>query len=605
MFIFKKFFTNLVRAFNVARQIILNLLFVGFFLILIIHLFSNSSQVEMPQKGALVLNIHGRLVEQLHYESPFSLLSGQPSDKETETLLSDVIFAIERATYDDRITVLVLNLDRMQNSSLSKITAIGEALKRFKASGKKVIAYGDAYTQTQYLLASFADSIYLDPYGSVIINGLARYRTYFKSMLDKLKIQVNVFRVGQFKSAIEPFTRNRMSQPAKYANRGWLNELWGSYLKHIKDNRNLKDQQLILTETALIRALEQYQGNAALLAEKLRWIDERLDYTAFNKKMIELVGQNLHHEYQHIDFQDYLTYLNQHPYQTMGNIGLIVAEGEIFDGYQPPGSIGGDSTVQLLKQAEFNNQIKAVVLRIDSPGGSAFASEKIRRAVVDLQQAGKPVVVSMGSVAASGGYWMAMDADFIYATPTTLTGSIGVFGMVPTFDQSLREIGVNVDGIGTTPWAGYSVLRPLTPTLKKSIQLSVEHIYQEFIQNVARSRELKIRDVNIIAQGRIWSGMRAKKIGLVDELGDLNNAIYKAAELAKIDQLDTQLIDIQPSMEEVFLSMLIGQFRTYTSTPTTPANSLRQWLQTQTQPLQRLLQYNDPQHIYLLCENCQ
>ena len=602
---FKKIFTKLGRGINLARQVTLNILFIGAFFIILTHFFLKPSPVDIPQQGALVLNIKGTLVEQLQYESPLAVLSAQPNPQEVETLLSDVIFAIERATHDPHITVLVLHLNQMQNSGMTKINTIGEAIKRFKASGKKVLAYGDAYTQNQYLLASYADTIYLDPYGTVILNGIARYRTYFKSMLDRLKIQVNVFRVGQFKSAVEPYIRDRMSQQAKYANRGWLNELWGSYLKHIKTNRNLKNQQLILTETALIRALEQYQGDNALLAEKLNWIDERIDQVGFNKKMIELVGQNQYHEYQHIDFQDYLNYLNEHPYQTMGNIGLIVAEGEIFDGYQPPGSIGGDSTAQLLKQARFNNEIKAVVLRIDSPGGSAFASEKIRRAVIELKQAGKPVVVSMGSVAASGGYWIAMDADFIYATPTTLTGSIGVFGLVPTFDQSLREIGVNVDGIGTTPWAGYSVLRPLTPTLKKMIQLNVEHIYQEFIQKVAASRNLKVRDVNIIAQGRVWSGMRAKEIGLVDELGDLNNAIYKAAELAKIDKLDTQLIDIQPSMEEAFLSMLVGQFRTYVPTTTsTSPNSLFQWLQTETQPLQSLLKYNDPQHVYLLCEDC-
>lgn len=602
---FLKILKKTWRVIDIGRQVFINLIFVTLILFLIFSS-GDDEQVTIPNQTALVLELEGTIVEQKQYQDPFNILliDEQSDDMVQEVLLSDIIFAIEQAKHDPRIKVLVLQMDQLQGGGMSKLTAIGTAINHFKESGKKVFAIGNSFTQFQYQLASYANQIFLNPMGGVDIEGLSLYPTYFKGALDKLNINTHVFRVGEFKSAVEPFTRINMSKEAKLANQMLLDDLWEQYLTQIKNNRKLSNQQIPLTETALIREIQQYQGDSAQMALRLEWVDAIFNEVQINKKMIELVGANEFNEFNQVHYMDYIQQLEEQPYQPFGNIGLIVAKGTIYDGSQAEGDIGGDSLSELLEQARFDERIKAVVLRVDSPGGSAFASEKIRQQVLALKEAGKPVVVSMSSMAASGGYWISMDANYIYATPTTLTGSIGVFAIIPTFEKSLSKLGITTDGVATTSWAGSDLSRGINPTIKQKLQMSVEHTYQTFITLVSKARNIDIKKMNTIAEGRVWSGSKAKELGLVDELGDIDRAIYKAAELAKLEKFDTQLIEQPLSTEELFLKELFSQIKGFMPHTLTLEHTLQGLFKEATSGIKQLSKLNDPRHIYALCNTC-
>ena len=602
---FLKILKKTWKIIDIGRQAFINLIFVVLILLVVFNS-GDDEVVEIANQSALVLELEGTIVEQTHYKDPFNILliDEQSDDIVQEVLLSDIIFAIEQAKHDPRIKILVLKMDQLQGGGMSKLTAIGTALNHFKESGKKVFAIGNGFTQFQYQLASYANQIFLNPMGSVDIEGLSLYPTYFKGALDKLNINTHVFRVGEFKSAVEPFIRTNMSKEAKAANQMLLDDLWEQYLTQIKHNRKLSNQQIPLTETALIREIQQYQGNSAKMALRLEWVDAIFNEVQINKKMIELVGANEFNHFNQVHYMDYIQTLEEQPYEPFGNIGLIIAKGTIYDGSQPEGDIGGDSLSDLLEQARFDSRVKAVVLRVDSPGGSAFASEKIRQQVLALKEAGKPVVVSMSSMAASGGYWISMDANYIYATPTTLTGSIGVFAMIPTFEKSLSKLGITTDGVATTSWAGSDLSRGINPTIEKKLQMSVEHTYQTFITLVSKARNIDIKAMSTIAEGRVWSGSKAKELGLVDELGDIDRAIYKAAELAKLEKFDTQLIEQQLSTEELFLKELFSRVKVFM--PHTPVleTALMSWFKQATTELKQLSKLNDPNYIYALCGTC-
>jgi protease-4 len=472
----------------------------------------------LPDKAALKISPIGALVEQKTYVSPLKKFM-EKNGVETETLLSELITTIDYASGDKRITNLVLDLDYFTGGGISKLEELGKALTRFKSSGKSIIAIGDSYNQEQYFLASFADEIHLNPMGSVMIEGYSRYNSYFKDALDQLKIKVNVFRVGIYKDAIEPFTRNSMSDESKEHTSIWVNDLWNAYTKRVEKSRDLPENFLNDYSNNLGKKLLNFKGDAAKLALNTGLIDKISNRKDSIDYLISVSGMDDDGGYQYIDSSSYMRHIKQKIYPSKArdntnHIALITASGPIEIGDQPNGKIGSESMSRLIKQAKKDNSIKAVVIRIDSPGGGAFASEAIRQDIIALKELGKPVVISMGSVAASGGYWIAMGATEIWSTPTTITGSIGVFGVVPTFEETLQNIGVRSDGVDTTTLSNiYQISRPMSDHAKQVIQSGVDYTYSKFLSIVAEARNTSVKKIGLIAQGRVWTGEKALELG--------------------------------------------------------------------------------------------
>ncbi|MGL4900788.1 MAG: signal peptide peptidase SppA, partial [Shewanella sp.] len=436
---FKRIFLFIWQVINGTRKLILNLIVFSILAFVVIAIISNED-IEVEPQSALVLNLAGTLVDQKQPIDPIQAALKQSNDANTEgeILLADVLYVIESAIHDNRISTIVLDLSDLKRASISKLQSVGNALNRFKESGKQVVAIGNYYEQNQYFLASFADKIYLNPQGAVSLEGLSLYGLYFKSALEKLKVKTHIFRVGTFKSAVEPYMRDDMSQPAKEASQALLGDIWQTYSQTVANNRNIAANQLTLDAKTYLSELDKAQGNSATMALNMKWVDGLATDEDFRKMLLGSVGKAKNgNSFKQINFYDYLTLVSPLPSLVeQDSVGIIVASGTILNGKQPAGQIGGESTAELLRKARFDKHIKALVLRVDSPGGSAFASEQIRQEVLALKAAGKPVVVSMGSLAASGGYWISASADYIFATPTTLTGSIGIFGMITTFEES-------------------------------------------------------------------------------------------------------------------------------------------------------------------------
>jgi len=523
------------RILDAVRRTLHLLLLLAIFGFLLAAL--HTSIPTVPSSAALVLSPRGELVEQLSGD-PLRRAFGEVSGGTVrETLLRDVVDSIEAAKSDPRIKLLVLNLDRLAPSGLSKLQEVGAAIRDFRASGKRVIAAGDSFDQTQYYIAAQAGELYLDPLGQLDIEGFSYYRMYFKDAIDKLGVDVNIFRAGTFKSYTDQYSRNDMSASEREESAAWLGTLWSAYQSDVTRARSLPAdalQDYVQQQPAELAALH---GDAAQLALRHGLVTALKSRTQLADELQKLVGENTDsHSFNSISMDAYLEAVRtRHLFRSEApaHIAVIVAAGEILDGRQPPGTIGGESTSALLRQAQYDPAVKAVVLRIDSPGGSMFAAEQILRAVHRLRRAGKPVVASMSSYAASGGYYIATGANQIFASPTTLTGSIGVFAVVPTFQRTLQKLGVSVDGLGTTPLAGMmNVAKALTAGEKQLLQSSVDYAYAQFLQRVAAGRRKSVADVDAIAQGRVWSGADARRLGLVDHLGDLQDAVAAAAKLA-------------------------------------------------------------------------
>ena len=600
---FKWLLQTLWRGLNFTRQLVINLLFLVLLVLFILALSHDEQDQLKLESGALVLNLSGQLVEQNSIEETSSRLMKKWIDgdeKPTETLVSDVVYAIDQAAKDPKIKGIVLQLQDLESSNLSKLGQITQALDNFRRSGKPVVAGGDFFVQHQYLLAAHADQILLDPAGAVMLQGLGLYNFYYKSALDKFNITPHVFRVGTYKSFVEPYTRDDMSPEAREANSRWLNQLWQAYVKDAASARKITADAISPSKEQLLQRLKAAQGNAATyalqqkLVDKLATRDQQVALIAkFAGKADDDVG------YRHVSLRDYLRHQpDRYADQHKPRIGLIVAAGTIQNGDQPPGTIGGESLSRLLRSVVHDDSIKALVLRIDSPGGSAFAAEQIRTELLAIQAAGKPVVVSMGSMAASGGYWIAADADRIVAEPTTITGSIGVFGLFASIDKALEYVGIHTDGIATTDFAGIDPSRPLPDHVKQVIQMNVENTYQRFIQLVAKGRNMSPQAVDKIAQGRVWSGLDAKQLGLVDELGSQPEAIAAAAKLAKLPNYQVELIEPELSTSEQLMKQLLAK----SSAVLAPA-AVQQLAdlfgqgQAALAPLQRL---DDPQGQYVL-----
>jgi protease-4 len=516
----------------------------------------------VPRTAALVIAPQGELVEQLSGDSvrrAFGEASGGPAP---ETLLRDVTDAITAAKADSRIKLIVLDVDELGPSGLSKLQEIGAVLRDFRASGKRVIAAGDSFSQSQYYLAAQAGEIYLDPMGEVAVTGFAYYRMYFKDAIDKLSVDLNVFRAGTFKSYTDQFSRSDMAPSEREETSVWLESLWNAYTQDVQHARSLPATALKDFIAEQPAALQAVNGDMAKMALQRGLVTALKSRRQVADDLKGLVGEDdNNHSFNSIGMNQYLAAVRaKHVLKSKSDtkVGIIVASGEIFDGRQAPGSIGGESTSNLLREARYDKAVKAVVLRVDSPGGSEFASEKILREVQALRKAGKPVVVSMSTYAASGGYYIAAAANQIFASPTTITGSIGVFSYIPTFQRTLEKIGVKTDGIGTTPLAGdLRIDRALGQVTKQILQASVDHAYAQFLRRVADGRKKSVEEVDKIAQGRVWSGADAQRIGLVDQLGGLKDATVAAAKLAQLGtDYDIDYIEPELSLREQLLMQI-------------------------------------------------
>ncbi|MDB6063345.1 MAG: signal peptide peptidase SppA [Verrucomicrobiaceae bacterium] len=603
----KRTFRFFWRLLNGFRRLVFNLIFLAFVIFIVAGLFHKEG-AAVPAGSALVLNPSGALVDQMSYSDPFSgLLSG--NDAPAETLLSDMIKAIDVAATDDRIKLIVLQTDALQHSGISKTEELSTALQRFREHKKNVIAVGDSFSQDQYLLAAQADQIYMNPMGQVLLQGFGVYSNYFKSALDKLLVSVHVFRVGAFKSAVEPFLRDDMSDEVKENHLVWLNTLWNQYKGNVATRRQIAPEKLDEYINKIDEVFAASQGDTGKAAVSWHLVDALKTRDEINELLVKQVGADENGDFRGIDFRDYLTANNHLNVGTHGDhVGVIVASGVILDGEQRAGQVGGDTLAGLIRQARDDEQVKAVVLRIDSEGGSAFASEIIRQELLSLQKAGKPVVVSMGSIAASGGYWIAASADEVWATPGTITGSIGIFGAFPTIEKSLDKLGIHTDGVGTTTMAGaMRIDRPLDPITARAIQSNIDSGYQHFLAVVAAGRELDVAAVDKIAQGRVWSGSDAVTVGLVDKLGGLEEAVASAAARAQLKTYDTEWIEQPLSMPEIFIQKLSGTlsyFKPAVSARWYGAAAILSPLRPLIAEAQRFAQLNDPKSMYVYCVAC-
>ena len=598
---------NLITLF---RSIVGNLLFIFLFVLLVgIWLFSVDEQV--PRGVALVFAPVGKIVEQT--AEPLLMdrfFGGVPRE---EVSLRQLIDGIDHAAEDENIKSLVLDLRRMEWSGISKLQEVGVALKRFRKSGKPIIAFGEFYNQQQYYVAAHADRVYLHPMGQVWISGYGVYRKYLQSALEKLLVNMHVFRVGTYKSALEPFYRNDMSAEAKAANIAWLKVLWDAYKSDIAELRGIDPSDLDAWLDAIDVYLAREDGDAGRMALHLGLVDELKTRDEFREELIALVGKSKKTKtFKQVAFDRYLELAGPELRKgkpQRGKVGLITARGVIMDGRQPAGRIGGDSLADLIQRARQDPEIDAVVIRVNSGGGSALASEIIRREVEITRISGKPIVVSMSSVAASGGYWMAVSANEIWALPTTVTGSIGIFAALPTFDRSLDALGIHTDGVGTTKLAGaFDLSRPLNPMLAAVLQRSIERGYRQFVNRVAEGRKLDPAKVEEIAQGRVWAGKTAYELGLVDALGGLEDAAQSAASMAELDAYELVSIEAPQTARErvlkkIFRLLYLTVFKQSPAVlETDRLRAVEALLGRETMNVIGVL--NDPLHAYALCLVC-
>lgn len=557
------FFRNAWRGLDVLRRVLHLLLLLGLLALLIAAL--RGSMPRLPERGALVLRPSGEIVEQLAGQPLGRALSEAQGQSAPQTLLSDLTSAIRKAAVDKRVQALLIETDELTGAGLPALEELSAAIGEFRHRGKKVIAQGSYFLDSQYYLASQADELYLDPMGFVLLPGFDRYRMYFKDAIGKLNIDVHLIRAGKFKSAAEPFVRNDMSPEDRQESTAYLQALWLGYRNGVGRARHLTPAAIDAYANGYVSALRQAHGDMAEVAAAAGLVTGLRTGAQVEQRMIELVGLDADaHSFHAVELDDYLSVLHTEERLHRGGeraIGVVVASGEILDGTQPAGTVGGESTAALLRKAREDAAIKAVVLRIDSPGGSVLASEQIYREVLALRAAGKPVVASMGNLAASGGYYIAAGADEIIASGNTITGSIGVFAVLPTIDRTLAKLGVQVDGVGTTALSGLlRVDRPLSPEAESILQAGVDHSYAEFLQRVASGRHRTPAEIDAIAQGRVWAGSDALRLKLVDRLGGYEDAVHAAAQRAKLGK-DYEVRVIEPELsfsEQLLLNLRAG-----------------------------------------------
>ncbi|MCT4712989.1 signal peptide peptidase SppA [Enterobacteriaceae bacterium H11S18] len=557
------FFKWTWRLLNFIREFILNMFLILLVLVGVgIWLQVSSSSAE-PSRGALLLDITGVVVDKPSVSNKLGVIGrqllGASSDRLQENSLFDIVDVIRQAKNDRNITGIVLDLKEFAGADQPSMQYIGKALREFRDSGKPIYATGDSYSQGQYYLASFANKIWLSPQGMVDLHGFATNSLYYKSLLDTLKVSTHIFRVGTYKSAVEPYIRDDMSPAAREADSRWIGELWQNYIGTIAANRQITAQQVFPGAQGLLDNLSKLGGDTGKYALENKLVDELASSATVDKALIKQFGWSKENK----DF----SYTSMYDYQVKkapdqgGSIAVIFANGAIMDGEETPGQVGGDTTAMQIREARLDPKVKAIVLRVNSPGGSVSASEVIREELAAAREAGKPVVVSMGGMAASGGYWISTPANYIVASPSTLTGSIGIFGVINTVENSLDSIGVHTDGVSTSPLADVAVTKALPPEVGQMMQLTIENGYKRFIGLVAASRQKTPEQIDQIAQGHVWTGQDAKANGLVDSLGDFDDAVAKAAELAKLKSWHLDFWQDDPSFVDMVFNSMSGSVR--------------------------------------------
>ena len=567
-------------------------------------------ETPLPDSGALVLAPSGALVEQLSGDPVDRAIAKAQGAEIQETLIKDVIDAVQAAKDDERITALVLQLDNMTAAGLSKLQRVSAAIEQFKTSGKKVIAVGDGYTRNQYFLAAQADELLMHPMGFVFIDGYSRYIPYFKEALDKLSVDFNTWRVGEYKSFVEPFIRNDMSEEDRESSQVWLNALWRSYQEQVVAARGLEEDALDRYANNAVALMGDAGGDTGKLALDFGLVDELLNRDEMRKRLIEVAGQDEDDEntYSAIRLGRYVASLRADQEAPKGNkVAVVVAVGNILDGTQPPGTIGGDSTAKLIRKAIEDEDVKALVLRVDSGGGSVFASDVISRAVQVFKESGRPYVASMGSVAASGGYYISMAADEIWANQSTITGSIGIGAQFPTVNRSLARLGINVDGLGTTELAGQARPdRALGEDINLLIRQSIDQGYRNFIGQVAAHRDKTVEEIDAVARGRVWIGADAHELGLVDQIGNLDQAIAAAARRAGLEEGDYEVEYLKKELEfaeqlALRLAVVVAPLARALGIDQPFPDSVRRIVTAIEARADALLRLNDPKGLYALC----
>ncbi len=562
-----RFFGGISTFLQRVRLVLVNTLTAIVLIVLLLSLgslFSQRDTFEMPESGALRVALEGSLVDQKTYVDPADMLFNP--DLPSETLVYELVQAIEAAASDPRINSMTLVLDDLESAGMSKIQEVGNAILAFRESGKPVIAVADNFSQQQYLLASYADRILMHPMGIVEVVGISSYNTYMAEALEKLKVDVHVFRTGPHKNAVEPFIANEMSPETREQSQRLIDELWGQYTQGIMQRREISPEDLFKYTHEMDQALLQGDRSLGEIARDLNLVDELVTRDQLMAEIQAVAGANEAGDFY--NFTNAIGYYHNEVNDVATDsprVGYLVAKGQILDGVQSPGSIGGDSLAYQLKQARLNDELSALVLRVDSPGGSAFASEVIRRELELFREANIPVVVSMSSVAASGGYWISTPANEIWATASTITGSIGAFAVVPVVDRSLGSLGLNTDGVDTTPLSSaFRLDKPLSDQAKSIFQSQIDFLYSEFLQIVSDGRDMPMEQLEPIAGGRVWTGTQALELGLVDRLGDQFDAIESAASLASISdnyqvyRIEPQLTFIEQLVRDLFGQLSVG-----------------------------------------------
>jgi protease-4 len=610
----KSLFVGLWNILNFSRKLFFNIVFIVIAVAIIAAVTKDSGKIGVTPDSILDIKLRGRLVIEKQEVDPFNEFMQDAFDEEEdnpEVLVQDVVMALENAAEDNRIKGATLNLQGLAPSGLDKLRVLAQAVAAFRDSGKPIYATGDYYTRDQYYVAAHATKVFLNPMGAVLVDGYSRFGMYLKGMLDKLKINTHIFRVGTYKSAVEPFMRNDMSEAAKAANLAWLSSYWEQYKADVASARGFDTDNFDEKFDQFLERFKAVDGDFSNYALEYGWVDELLTREQLRSTLQEIVAsKDNRNGYATTSLNTYLSVINP-PLPPVLNdkdtVAIVVAAGTILDGEQKAGSIGGDSTARLLRKARLDDSVKAVVLRVDSPGGSAFASEIIRQEILNLKAAGKPVVTQMGSYAASGGYWISASTDYIVASPSTITGSIGVFGLFMTYEDSLGYLGISSDGVSTTELADFSPARGLVDGYKDLFQLNVERTYGQFISLVAEERQLDVQRVDEIAQGRVWIGETALELGLVDELGGLDTALNKAAELAELEDYDTRYIKRDLSAKELFWKEFFGQAvaSVAKSTLTHVDSPMLGLVKQVVREFDMFAQLNDPSGVYVYCIQCQ
>lgn len=622
MEIIKKILVLVCKTLTCLRDLTMNLVFLFFVLLLaaLVGLTVNKKEKQelVGNQGALLLNLEGYLADNrentMRWQAVLQEMEGRSVPHQISTF--DVFYAIQQAGLDNKIQGLVLDLNYFEGGDLPAMEYVGKAISEFKQSGKPVIAVADNYNQTQYFLASFADEIYLNSRGSVSIQGLSAQNLYFKSMLEKLEITPHIFRVGTYKSAVEPFLRDTMSAEAKQNLQRWLNKKWQNYQQVVAENRQIPLKDVLPAPQRYIAELTSLKGDSTAYSKQRKLVTHLATRVETDKKLTALFGEDKDNGFKFIDFEDYLSSLPDRIYTESSNkIAVVNVEGTIVDGESFEEEVGGDTVAGLLRQAYEDKSVKAVILRVNSPGGSAFASEIIRQEVENLQHSGKPVVVSMGGMAASGGYWISATADHIVADKNTITGSIGIFALFPTFEKSIKKIGVSADGVSTSALAEANAFTALSPELNQIYQLEIEQGYDQFLNIVSKGRKMTKEQADKLAQGQIWLGEEAYANGLVDEIGDFDSAVDKAFELINEKRPQDQQIQEQDigvewieEKDDSLWGLVLKDMRKQGSMAI--KNAIVDWLgfpkeinQVEKQ-LGLLNKLNDPKGQYLYCLNC-